>query len=79
MNNLIKLKNAVDQFKKISVTDDYIIEERAVIRNKVAEARHKTETEGEGKYIWKVCGTPNNGLHLVRFAKTKQVTQTRDK
>ena len=78
MNNLIKLKNAVDQFKKISVTADYTIEERAVISNKVAE-RHKTETEGEGKYIWKVRGTPKNGLHLVRFAKTKQVTPTQDK
>ena len=41
MSNLIKLKN---QFKKLSVTDDYTIEERAVIRKKVAEARHKTET-----------------------------------
>ena len=39
MNNLIKLKNAVDQFKKISVTDNYTSEERAVIRNKVVEAR----------------------------------------
>ena len=43
--------------RKTSVTDDYTIEERAVIRNKVAEARHKTETEGEEKYIWKVRGT----------------------
>ena len=50
-NNLGKLKNAVEKFKRISVTDDYTAEERDAIKNKVTEARNKTDAVGEGVYI----------------------------
>ena len=46
------------KFKKISVTDDYTAEERQMIENKVSEARNKTETDGNGTYVYKVRGTP---------------------
>ena len=62
MNNLGQLKNDVEKFKRISVTDDYTAEERDAIKNKVTEARNKTNAEGEGIYIWKVRSSPKNGL-----------------
>ena len=69
MNNLNKLKNAEDRFRKISITDDYTNEEREAIRIKVTEAKNKTEVEGGESFIWKVRGSPKNGLRLVRFTK----------
>ena len=44
MTSLGKLKNAVEKFKRISVTDDYTAEERDAIKNKVTEASKVTET-----------------------------------
>ena len=71
MNNLNKLKNAEDKFRKISITDDYTNEEREAIKIKVTEAKNKTEVEGGGNFIWRVRGSPKNGLRLVRFTKNK--------
>ena len=62
MSSLGKLKVAPEKFKKISITEDYTIEERQVIKNKVEEARNKTEAEGGGNHIWRVRGSPKNGL-----------------
>ena len=67
MENLNKLKNAPEKLRNISVTDDYTKEERQIIRSKVDEATKKTQEEGDGKYIWKVRGSPKNGLRLMRF------------
>ena len=53
--------------RKISITDDFTIEERIVIKEKVAEAVKKTEDEGEGEYIFRVRGTSKNGLRRKRF------------
>ena len=75
MTSLGKLKNAVEKFKRISVTDDYTAEERDAITNKVTEARNKSEVEGKGIYIWKVRGSPKNGLRLIRFTKSKPQEQ----
>ena len=51
MGKLSELKTAPDRFKKVSVTDDYTVEERQT--NKLSEARNKTETEGNGPYVLK--------------------------
>ena len=72
MNNLPKLKNAPVKLKSLSITDDYTLEERQEIRAKVAEAKEKTINEGEGKFIFKIRGTPKNGLKIVRFTLRKQ-------
>ena len=61
---------------KISVTDEYTAEERQMIRNKLVEARNKTtKSEGNGAYVFKVRGTPKNGLILKRFKKTQEDAQ----
>ena len=71
MSNLVKLKEAPDKFKRISVTDDYTAKEREEIRKMVVEAKNKTALEGNGKYVFKVRGTPKNGLVIRRFAAPK--------
>ena len=75
MTSLGKLKNAIEKFKRISATDDYTAEERDAIKNKVTEARNKSEVEGKGIYIWKVRSSPKNGLCLIRFTKSKPQEQ----
>ena len=62
MKSLGKLKDEPENFRKISVTDDYTQEERESIREKVAKAKRMMETQGEGKYIWRVRGTLKNRL-----------------
>ena len=75
MGNLGRLQNAPAEFKKISVTDDYTAEERQIIKNKLNEARNKTEAEGNSVYVYKDRGTPKNGLILKRFKKPQEETK----
>ena len=70
MKRLPNLKNAEEQdFKKISITDDYTVSERNEIRTWVEKAREKNRKEKSDKYTWKVRGTPKNGMSLVKFIK----------
>ena len=62
MCGLTKLKDEPVKFKKISITEDYTPEERQTIREKVEEAKSKTESEEQGKFVFTVRGTPKNGL-----------------
>ena len=78
MSSLGKLKVAPEKFKKISITEDYTIEERQVIKNKVEEARNKTEAEGGGNHIWRVRGSPKNGLRLIKFTINKSAGETQN-
>ena len=50
MTSLGKLKNVVEKFKRISVTDDYTAEERDAIKNKVTEARLWEKVFTYGKF-----------------------------
>ena len=68
ISSLSKLKEAPDKFKRTSVTDDYTAKEREEIRKMVVEAKSKTALEGEGKFVFKVRGTPKDGLVIRRFA-----------
>ena len=69
LNNLRKLKNC-EEFKGISITNDYTLSERQMIRKFVSQAKQKSLEEPEGsKFIWKVRGTPKNGLMIKRFTK----------
>ena len=36
-----------------------VTDERQLIKNKVAEAKNKTEFEGDIKFVWRVRGTQN--------------------
>ena len=73
MSRLVNLKNADEQFKAISVRDDYTIEERELIKlwHQKAEERNRNEKTN----VWKVRGTPKNGLRIVRVTKRKEIQQ----
>ena len=65
MSMLGKLKYGPEVFRKISITDDYTQEERSEIRQWVQEAKNRTKS-GEG-CVWKVRGSPTNGLRLIKI------------
>ena len=70
MLNLYKLKDADVAYKKISVTHDYTIEERAEIKSFSESAKAKNVLEGENsKVVWRVRGNPKAGLKLVMLPK----------
>ena len=71
MNNLRKLKDK-DQYKGISITDDYTISERQIIKEFTTRAKERNQNEPEdSNYVWKVRGTPKNGLILKKLMKVK--------
>ena len=70
MNNLRKLKDAEAKFKKLRITDDYTVEEREEIKKWVNKANLKNSEEGENSHhIWRVRGSPKNGLRLVKITR----------
>lgn len=57
-------------YKGISVTDDYTINEREMIREFVKKANAENEKESkDSNYIWRVRGCPKNGLTIKRLTK----------
>ena len=69
MANLKRLKDQ-DAYRGISITDDYTINERNLIRSKAEEAKKNNEKEpADSQFIWRVRGTPKNGLTLKKFRK----------
>ena len=52
--------------KKLSITHDYTIDERKVIKEYVEEAKKRNNTGTKG-YVWKVRGTPRNGMKLMKI------------
>ena len=68
MNNLKNLKDK--GYNRISITDDYTVTERKIIKDfveKAKEANNKESTDSE--YVWVVRGSPKNGLFLKRLIK----------
>ena len=67
MKNLKKLKGTVDDFGRISVTDDYTQSEREKLRKWNTDAKKKSQSDEN--YDYKVRGDPKNGLRLIRVSK----------
>jgi hypothetical protein len=71
LQNLTKLKDQM-KFKGVSVTEDYTIAERKMLTEWKEKAKAKnTEEDPESNFIWRVRGTPKNGLTLKKFQKQK--------
>ena len=69
MENLKHLKGK-EEYKGISVKDDYTIEERNLIKEWNEKAKlANTKEPADSKHEWKVRGTPKNGMLLKRFQK----------
>ena len=67
MENLGKLKHADQEYKKLSIRDDYTIKQRDLIRRYSDEAKQKNLMENTT--AWKVRGTPKKGLYLVQVTR----------
>ena len=68
LGNLHRLKYASPNLRKIGITDDYTITERKEIKTWWMEAKDRTAADTDGN-VWKVHGSPNSGLRLVRFKR----------
>ena len=72
MSNLRNLKDK-KIYNGISITDDYTVTERKMIKEYTIKAKEKNSIEGENsEFEWKVRGTPKNGLVVKRFKKVKK-------
>jgi len=73
LDNLRNLKGK-SLYKGVSVTPDYTQHERMLVKEFYEKAKLKTveEESNETNYIWRVRGTPKNGLSLKRLIKVKQ-------
>ena len=69
LQNLRKLKGSEEIFGKISVTDDYTVNEREQIKRYVEDA--KAKSTNDVKNVWLVRGDPKNGWKLVSFPRAK--------
>ena len=79
MNNLRNLKgNAM--YTGISITDDYTMSERTMIKEYANRAKEENTNEPENsKYVWRVRGTPKNGLTIKKLMKVKPIAVSKNK
>ena len=62
LSNLRILKD-IPEYKTISVTEDYTITERRIVKDWSDKAKEKNKNESpDSKFVWKVQGSPKNGL-----------------
>ena len=72
--NLRNLKGK-NLYNKISVREDYTFTERSLVKSFIEQAKLKNQEE-EGRnsnIIWRVRGTPKNGLTLKKFTRDQKV------
>ena len=73
-NIMANLRNLKDQvaFKGLSVTDDYTIAERRMIKEWTDKVKENNDKESpDSNYMWRVRGAPKNGLRLKDFLKQR--------
>ena len=59
-----------DDYIGVSITEDYSLKERELIKSFSQKAKDANENEdGDSQFIWRVRGTPKNGLFLKKFKK----------
>ena len=71
-SRLPNLKNTDDRFRKVSVTEDYTVEEKKEIKKYVEKAKEQNRNETRDT-IWKARGTPKNGLEIKQFPKRSKL------
>ena len=69
MENLKELKGQ-EKFRGMSITDDYTLAERQIIKEYSDKAKDYNNKEPQDSdYVWRVRGSPKNGLRLKKFQK----------
>jgi hypothetical protein len=73
MNNLKNLKDR--GYNRISITDDYTVTERKIIKDFVEKAKEANINEAtDSEKIWVVRGCPKNGLFLKKLTRKNRPT-----
>ena len=67
MSRLNRLKGTIDDFGKISITEDYTQSERDLIKSWTEKAKEKSLNDNT--HVYKVRGDPKNGLKIISFKK----------
>ena len=76
MDNLKNLRGKTD-FAGISITDDYTLSERKMIRDFARKAKEANALAPDCDFTWRVRGSPKNGIGLKQVMKVKrQVRKT---
>ena len=72
MSNLKNLKDQ-EKYARVSVTDDHTINERKLIKDMIDQVEKANAKEPvDSKFIWKLRGSPKNGLSLKKFRKRNE-------
>jgi len=70
MGSLVNLKQ-YPGYKGVSVTEEYTPAERELFKTWATKAKKRNEQEDtNSNYIWRVRGSPKNGLRLKKCPKT---------
>ena len=69
MNNLKLLKGMEEELGKLSVKEDYTMNEREQIKNFVDIAKERNMKDKASSHYWVVRGTPKNGISLVKLTR----------
>ena len=64
MKNLFLLKNKTE-YKGVSITDDYTVSERDLIKQLRVIAEERNEAENDSNFVWKIRGTPRTTIELI--------------
>ena len=73
--NLKALKGN-EKYQSMSISDDYTLAERQVLRSWANQAKEKNDQEPkDSNIIWRVRGNPKSGLILKKFYKAPQSNQ----
>ena len=68
MSKLWMLKNVRKIYSNLSIANDYTLHERKTMKKYVEEANARNMIGTKG-YIWKVRGTPKDGIRICKIAK----------
>ena len=71
MSRLSNHENAEEKYRRISVKDDYTLDEKNLVKHWLKIADEKNKAEGTTKY--KIKGTPKNGFRVVEITKGPQL------
>ena len=71
IKNLTRLKGN-ETYMRISITEDYTVSERKIVQELRDQVKLKNDEEPENsEFVYKLRGTPKNGLQIRRFKKNK--------
>ena len=59
-------------YRSIHISEDYTLTERKLIRDFNEQAKVKTAQEADSNIIYRVRGSPKNGLFIKKFIRTPQ-------